>query len=90
MISITYLEPATNLADNPYRRPRLDHPGPLESEKKVESTRDHYVIDQLIGKRTSQGRTQYLVKWLGYGPEHDVWYDITNLDPAKVLVNKYN
>ena len=73
-----------------YRRPRLDHPGPMEPENNVEPTRDHYMVEKLLGKRTSQGRTQYLVRWLCYSPEHNVWYVITNLDLAKDLVNKYN
>ena len=62
----------------------------MKSEDNIKSTRNHYVVEKLLGRRTSQGQTQYLVKWLGYGPEHDVWYDITNLDLAQDLVNKYN
>ena len=90
MISIAHLEQATNPADDLYRRSRLDHQGPVEPEDNMEPTKDHYVVEKLLGKRTSQGQTQYLVRWLGYGPEHNVWYDITNLYLAKDLVNKYN
>ena len=90
MILIAYLKLATNPANDPYWRPRLDHLRPVELEKEVESTRDHYVIDKLLGKRISKGQTQYLVKWLGYGPKHDIWYDITHLDLAKNHVDKYN
>ena len=44
----------------------------MEPKDKVEPIGDHYVVKKLFGKRTSQGQTQYLVRWLGYGPEHDV------------------
>ena len=90
MILVAHLEPATNPADDPYRRPRLDHLGPVKPEDNVKPTENHYVVEKLLGKRTSQGWTQYLVRWLGYGLEHNVCYDITNLDSAKDLVNKYN
>ena len=62
----------------------------MEPEDNVKLTGDHYVVKKLLGKKTSQGQTQYLVRWLGYGPGHNVWYDITNLDLAKDLVDKYN
>ena len=90
VISVAHLKPATHPADDSYWRPRLDHPGPVEPEEGVKSTGDHYMVEKLLGIRTSQGQTQYLVRWLGYGPEHNVWYDITNLYLAKDLVNKYN
>ena len=51
---------------------------------------NHYVVEQLLSKRTSQGRTQYLVRWLGYGLRHDVWYEFINLDLAKDFVDKYH
>ena len=90
VILVVRLEPAINPMEDPYQRLRLEHPGPVEPEDNVKPTRDHYGVEKLLSKRTGQGQTQYLVKWLGYGPKHDVWYDITNLDLAKDLVNKYN
>ena len=90
MILVAHLKPAANLADDLYRRPRLDHQGLVKPEDNVKPTKGHYVIKKLLGKRTSQGQTQYLVRWLSYGPKHDVWYDITNLDLAKDLIDKYN
>ena len=57
MIQITHLEPAINPANDPYRRPRLDCPRPVEPEETVESTRDYYMIDKLLCKETSQGQT---------------------------------
>ena len=67
-----YLEPDTNPADNLYRRPRLDYPGSAKPKVKVKRTKDHYGVEKLLVKKTSQGQTQYLVRWLGYSPEHNV------------------
>ena len=62
VILIAHLEPATNPANNLYQRPRLNHPGVVEPEDKVEATGDHYMVEKLLGKKTSQGQTQYLVR----------------------------
>ena len=42
-----------NLAVNLYQKPRLNHPGPVKPENKVKRTRNHYVIEKLLGKKTS-------------------------------------
>src|SRR5277367_6804718 len=34
-----------------------------------------YAAEKVIQTRRVRGRTQYLVKWLGYGPEHNSWVD---------------
>ena len=33
---------------------------------------------------------EYLVRWAGYGPEYDVWYNVKDLDNAPKLVKEYN
>ena len=68
----------------------MNHQGLVKPEEEVEPIGNYYLIEKLLSKWTSQERTQYLVRWFGYGPEHDVWYDITNLDSAGDLVDKYN
>ena len=50
----------------------MDHPGPVESEKNVEDTRDYCVTKKLLGKQLTWERTQYLLQWLRYRPEHSV------------------
>ena len=44
-------------ADDPYRRPKLDHTGPVKPEDNVKPPGDHYVVEKLFEKRTSQGWT---------------------------------
>ena len=34
-----------------------------------------YSVEKVIRTRRVRGRTQYLVKWLGYRPEHNSWVD---------------
>ena len=32
-----------------------------------------------MAKRTRRGRPQFLVRWQGFGPEHDTWEDERNI-----------
>jgi hypothetical protein len=47
----------------------LERPGPIVTEDgEVE-----YYIDEIIDERTCGRGKQYLVQWMGYGPESDLW-----------------
>lgn len=71
VISVAHLEPATDPAEDPYRRRRLPMPAVVVDGE------DQYEIEKLLQKRRiRRGRgwsTQYLVRWLTYGPEDDTW-----------------
>ena len=66
----------------------MDHPGPVEPEQDVKNIENHY-IKKLLGKQVTQGQTQYLMQWLEYGLEHNVWYDIQDLKAAARLLSDY-
>ncbi len=88
VISIAHLEPATDPAEDPYRRRRLPVPAVV-----VEGE-EEYEIEKLLRKRSiRRGRgwsTQYLVRWLGYGPEADTWeVERELLRHAKETVEEY-
>ena len=56
----------------------LDDPAPM------------YEIESLLARRRSRGKTQYLVKWAGYGHEHNVWYNAEDLTSAQELMRQYD
>ena len=47
---------------------------------------EHYV-DRIIDEKTSRGRggTKYLVRWVGQGPEHDLWLPRKQLEDNAAL-----
>ena len=55
-----------------------------------------FEADQILAKRyisynspCGPSKRQYLIRWLGHGPEHDVWYDAENLGGCKGLVEQF-
>lgn len=88
VVSIAHLEPATDPAEDPYRRRRLPAPAVVVDGE------EEYEIEKLLRKRSiRRGRgicTQYLVRWLGYGPEADTWeLERELLRHAKETVEEY-
>lgn len=86
--SIAQLEPATPGPD-PYGRTTDYHPPPVEEEDDPLREAPHYEVERLLDKRISRNQPQYLVKWKGYGNEHNVWYPLRALDDADELVAEY-
>lgn len=83
VLSIAQLEPAPSGSD-PFGR-QTDPPGPIT----VGSENDHYEVERILDSRTSRGRTQYLIKWRGWGDEHNVWYDEADLPNARALIDDF-
>ena len=76
----------------PYRSDgRVQPPPPVtfvdgEPEYEVQSILDHRDV------RTARGRAlrrEYLIKWLGYGPEHNTWEPDKNLANCPAILQKY-
>ena len=86
VILVTHLEPCPG--NDPYQRPRPAHPAAVSMEGDV----GIYVIERLIDRRQSRRGSgwcvEYLVRWDGYGPEFDVWYNVKDLDDAVDLVKE--
>ncbi|KNZ71376.1 hypothetical protein J132_10827 [Termitomyces sp. J132] len=61
-----------HIANNPSMFPDREYtrPGPVVME---DGATDHHVIDEIIDEcRQGRGR-QYLVRWVGFPPDHDEW-----------------
>jgi hypothetical protein len=56
-------------------------PGPIMTDDGVEE----YLIDRIIDERKKGKGPQYLVRWDGYGPEHDTWLSSSTLDECEAL-----
>ena len=87
VFTIAQLEPAPPPSDDPYQRPRPTHP------QAVSADGQEYDVERLLNKRVvRKGRglaTEYLLRWKGYGPEFDRWYNLKDLQDALELVEDY-
>ena len=91
VISIAQLEPAPAPEADPYQRPRQQEPPPVTTESPDDEA-PHYEIERLLGRRfVGRNRLRkYLVKWKGYGPEHNTWYRLEDLADSMDLVREYD
>ena len=52
-----------------------------------------FIIEKLIDKHIQiehkRSITKYLVHWLDYEPEYDMWYRVKNLQNAQTLIDDY-
>jgi hypothetical protein len=75
---ISLLQPWHEDAEFPAHQPTLTRPPPVNEDE------NRFKVDRLLDKRTRRyGRGQcveYLVRWLGYGPEDDTWEPAANVD----------
>ena len=89
VISIAHLEPATTANNDLYQRFCPDH----SSAVTVNDNADHYEIERLLQKWVTKWGceyiTEFLIRWKGYGAEHNVWYNLKNLTHAWELMNEY-
>ena len=42
---------------------------------------EEYDVEKILDSRKINGMNQYLVKWLGYGDEENLWEPIENFSP---------
>ena len=59
-------------------------PQPVEVEGET-----HYEVEALLMHRERHGGRQYLVRWTGYGPEHDKLVHEDELEYAKDMLKNY-
>jgi hypothetical protein len=74
------------LRDEISERPQPSHPDP-EIDEEGEKV---YEVESLLDSRLHRGRLQYLVRWKGFGPEHNSWEPEVNLGGAKRMITKFH
>ena len=71
------LEPSLAPGSDLYQQPIPEQPEAVHTDS------EEYEVEKLLDRRIiKKGRgysTQYLIRWLGYSPEHDQWYRIQDL-----------
>ena len=60
---------------------RLAQPGPVLTPEGLEE----YSVEEIIDSRRRGRGWQFLVRWLGYGPRHDLWIAATELNECEAL-----
>ena len=66
VFNVVKLTPALN---NPIaRRKTEDHPPPIVVDREAE-----WEVEEILDSHWHQRRFQYLIKWKGYGYEHNSW-----------------
>ena len=63
-------------------------PPPIEIDDSLEYEVER-VLDNRKVKRGKSTKTEFLVKWLGYGPEHNTWEPEKNLTNCKEILEEY-
>ncbi|PRP74586.1 retrotransposable element protein [Planoprotostelium fungivorum] len=75
---IPYVE---NTMEGQKRKP----PPPVVIGSEVE-----YEVETILDARTCYCQKQYLVRWKGYGPEHDLWIPADNLENSPDQLQAFN
>ena len=90
VFSIAPLEPWPG--HDPFQRPVPDQPDSVHVEGDTEEYKS-YELESLLNKRVRRrGKglsIEYLVRWRGYGPQYDQWYNKKHLSDAPELIMDY-
>ena len=85
------IHPVVNMSHVcPYVEPRIPQqttttPPPVEIEGEFE-----YEVEQVLDSRLYWGKLQYLIKWLGYMEEHNMWELADNLEHAQDAIDLFH
>ncbi|KAM7222641.1 hypothetical protein V8F06_002135 [Rhypophila decipiens] len=89
VVSVAHLSPTPG-GNDPFGR-EVVLPGPVQDEQgSGEEGGELYELERVVDhKENKNGLFKYLVKWLGYGNEHNVWRTEWQLRNAKDLIEDY-
>ena len=90
IFSLTQLK--SSLEPNPFKRPISNYPESVFIKGDTSEARS-YEVKRLLNKRVrrrGKGESvEYLVRWRGYDPEFDTWYNVKDLDHSMDLIQEY-
>ncbi len=46
---------------------------------------EHQLVERILDRRRRGRGWQYLVRWVGFGPEHDLWLPGSRVDDLEAL-----
>ena len=68
--------------------PSRQAPPPLPPE--LVDGEEEYTVEEILNSHMFRCKLQYLVKWEGYGVEHNTWEYLENLDNATEAVAEFH
>jgi hypothetical protein len=77
---VSLLKPAYSDPDRPVTSP----PVPT-----LVQGHDEWEVQEILDKRPGRTSPQYLVRWVGFGPEHDAWVPLRNLSSASEAIRAF-
>lgn len=89
VFTIAQLEPCPTPGQDLFKRHHPTHPDPIFVDGDNDNVKS-FEVDKIIAHRNTKRRgTEYLVRWLGYGPEHDDWRNLRELGDAMEVLKDY-
>jgi len=82
MFNVVKLTPAPE--DPITGRKTEDHPPPIVIDGEVE-----WEVEEILDSHWHQRRFQYLIKWKGYGREHNPWESASKVSAPELIVEFY-
>ena len=79
---VSLLEP---VVENQIVNRQVPPPPPIEIDTFME-----YEVEEILNSRIYRKKLQYLVKWVGYGPQDNSYEDADNLGNCTELIAKFN
>ena len=86
------IEPIQNVVHLKAYVPRPPHVGPTPPVQMPDiiDDQEEYEVEEILSHRGTGAKTQYLVRFRGYGPEDDLWLPQRNLRNAPDILKDYH
>lgn len=72
-----------------YQEPTIPNQGKKVPKPVRVGKNDEYLVDRILQHKVVRGKTQYLVRWKGFGQADDTWEPETNIQHAKAKLRAY-